>query len=107
MEGYNIEIFITGINANLTFNRRTAELFPHQMSAMLERYPDNFTEYSALFRPPTLAYCGYYVHCQETDMPVILSFDDFCEWSKDALETEEGRLLMNNISELYSKHAEV
>lgn len=106
-ENNTVEISIKGIEAKLKFGPATAELFPHQMSAMLERYPENFTEYAALFRPPTLAYCGYYINCKETEMPLVLSFDDFCEWSVEARETEEGRQLLNKINELYTKLAEV
>jgi hypothetical protein len=106
MNEYVTTISVNSIEATLKFSAETAELFPFQMSAILERYPDNFTEYAAAFRPPALAYCGYYIHCKNTGANLLLSFDDFCLWSADAIKTEEGRRLLNHINELYTKAAE-
>lgn len=106
MEATNIEISVKGITTTLTFDKRTAELYPHQMSAIMQLYPDRFTEYAALFRPPALAYCGYYIHCKDSQKPLKIPFDDFLIWSTQTLKTASGRHLMNQINELYSKHAE-
>lgn len=102
----NIEISIKGIPATLIFDKRTAELFPYNLNAILKRYPDSFTEYSAYFRPPTLAYCGYYIHCHDANISADISFDDFCEWADSARKNQEGRCLLNLINELYQKHVE-
>lgn len=102
----NIEISVKGITTTLTFDNRTAELFQHQIKAILKSDPDNLLAYAAAFGLAALVFCGYSIHCQYNDMPLIFSFDDFAEWAVKQAETTKGVELITKINNLYLKLAE-
>jgi hypothetical protein len=106
MEATNIEISVKGITTTLTFDNRTAELYQHQVLVVLQQFPNDFVAFAARLGLATLVFCGYCIHCQENEMPLIFSYEDFIDWSTKQTETEPGIEMINNISQIYLKLVE-
>jgi hypothetical protein len=106
MEATNIEISVKGITTTLTLDNRTAELFQEEILALLKRYPNDFGAYVARFGVATLVNCGYCINCQDNDMPMIFTIEDFVAWAEKQAETQPGIDLIQKVSNLYLKLAE-
>ncbi len=105
-ETNTIEISVKGITTSLTFDKRTAELYQHQIAAVLQQTPNDFYAFAVKLGLATLVYCGYYVHCKDIDLPLIFSIEDFSEWAIQQADTAPGYDCINNITQIYLKLAE-
>lgn len=100
--GVTLQISIKGIPTTLKFDINTAEWFRCNYSAMLQRYPDGFTELAAGLRSTTIAFCAYHIYCKDIRASATLTFDDFFTWATEQSQTEEGRQMLNKINDLFS-----